>query len=109
MDGNDALEGRIKEGLHWGVISRPGAKPRYGIPFLGDNNLFLSHLDLEDEDEPAMWLRALSRDEPGVAAARLYTSIDRADNTKTTSQLFVVEDRPLSAPPDASWVEMRST
>jgi CRISPR-associated protein Cas5t len=109
VDANDDLEVRIRQGLDQGSEYRPGGVMRYGIPFLGDNNLFLSHLDVDGSDEPAMWLRALGADEAGIAATRLYTWINRADNTKTQSQLFVVEGEPSSDPPDASWVAIQST
>lgn len=109
VDANHDLEARIRQGVDRGSEYRPGEETRYGIPFLGDNNLFLSHLGVDESDEPTRWLRALGADEAGIAATRLYTWIDRADNTKTQSRLFVVEGAASSAPPDASWVAMQPT
>ncbi len=109
VDGNDDLEGRLEEGVRLGMGYRPTSRRRYGIPFLGDNNLFLSHLDVLEVDEPAMWLRALADDEPAVDATRLYTQIDRADNTKTRSQLFCLESAESPVPWALSWVTIPPT
>lgn len=109
VDANDDFESRVREGVRRGAAGLPGAGRRYGIPFLGDNNCFLSHLGVEGQDVPARWLRALGDNEPGVAASRLYTQVNRADNTRTLSRLFVLEGTPAAAPVDSAWVTIAPT
>jgi len=81
---------------------------RYGLPFLGDNNLLLDVLrEEEDPGTPARWLVPASQDLPhGTLRMRLTISIDRADMTRTRSGIFTIDPDHTATPPDAAWVRV---
>jgi CRISPR-associated protein Cas5t len=109
IKGNDELERQVREGLSGGV-GRPCANgnPRYGVPFLGDNSYLIDRLKIVELEKvaPAQWycrLRDLPPQEvPGVlpGTCRMTIRIDRADMSKTESDLFapqLASEIPLSA------------
>lgn len=88
---NNGLEARIRDGLRLGSEYAPEGRPRYGLPFLGDNSFTLSVLREESESVPARWLlrvdpEKLDIPEPGIA--RLTVWIDRQDMSRTVSELY---------------------
>lgn len=88
LDENAELELRVREGL-----SGKYNASRYGIPFLGDNNLMIDVLREEAETQPAYWYEVVSqRDErgPRPRTTRLSIAIDRQNMSKTTSALFAL-------------------
>lgn len=82
-----------------------GELPRYGVPFLGDNNFLPDRLTLLETPSAAYWFRPVLG-EGGIRqrTARLTKSIDRADLSRTTSQLFAPDEIASDAPPDDAWV-----
>jgi CRISPR-associated protein Cas5t len=102
LRGDDELETDILVGL------RGEKPPKYGLPFLGDNNFLPDRIELAKETVQARWLSPL---EEGVAQAdltesamRLTVSIDRADMSNTRSDLFSLGDQESESPPESSWV-----
>jgi CRISPR-associated protein Cas5t len=102
LRGDDALEADILAGLR-------GERPRYGLPFLGDNNF------LPDRIEPAgtveaRWLAPLEEgaamDDLPEGAMRLTVRIDRADMSRTASGLFRLGGMGTGEPPEGAWVEV---
>jgi CRISPR-associated protein Cas5t len=79
---------------------------RYGLPFAGDNNLLIDRIDLVDEPPAAtIWYaQMLSEDPPRKGSCRLNVSINRTDNSKTTSLLFAPLSEGQRLPPEIAWV-----
>jgi CRISPR-associated protein Cas5t len=96
------LESRIEAGLR-GALNAD----RYGLPFLGDNNFLIDRLELRDP-EPARWYErvASSDDGPRAHATRLTVWIDRADVSRTRSDLFAPASTAIVNPPKSAWVRM---
>ncbi len=104
--GDDAIEDRVRTALRGEDLA--GAPPRYGIPFLGDNNFILDIA--REEVQPAhtaRWLRPLSSDEPQEETNRfrLTCSIDRAGTVGTRASLFVWTAFCCPSPPENCWVQ----
>lgn len=80
-------------------------EPRYGLPFAGDNNFLFDSIEPIDKLVMARWYSPIKQGnypvEPGYC--RLTTWIDRADNTKTISEVFAPSPFCLQ-PPDNSWI-----
>lgn len=105
LDGNDALEERVRAGLAAGSRHETDGVRRYGLPFLGDNNFLLSHLAEEREPRPAFWFRLVQRESAAGAAnvARLTVWIDRREMWRTVSALYCRDDEPEMAVPADAW------
>jgi CRISPR-associated protein Cas5t len=104
LEADTALEERVRRGLREGARFAPEGVRRYGLPFLGDNNLLLSHLAEESTPAPAYWFRRLERENAAGATnvVRLTVWIDRRDMARTVSGLYSREDDPrVEIPPDA--------
>lgn len=101
LRGDEALEADILAGLH-------GERPRYGLPFLGDNSFLPDRIGPADETVAARWLVPLEQgtamDDLTEGAMRLTLRIDRADMSRTESGLFRVESEARGEPPERSWV-----
>src|SRR4051794_16036897 len=81
-------------------------EPRYGLPFLGDNNFTVDRLD-EVEPRPARWfaLADAGRGEPPRSGtSRLTTYVDRAATIGTRSALFCPADESSVEPPESAFV-----
>lgn len=101
MDGDEGLEIQVKDGLN-GDLER-----KYGLPFLGDNNFLIDRLEPVAKHEKAFWYKRIGVDEEGGLKeniTRLTISIDRADMSKTRSELF----RPTLSDeiPEDAWQEV---
>lgn len=95
---NELLE-QIKKGLR-GELN----KPRYGLPFAGDNNFLFDCVDVLDKPLPTLWYAQMQPDdEPRRNSYRLTVGIDRADNSKTTSFLYAPIEEPTTEPPPTAW------
>jgi CRISPR-associated protein Cas5t len=104
LDGNQKLEGRVREGLRLGNMYTPEGKVRYGIPFLGDNNFLLSMLRQEIESVPAYWFQRVEpSDSPGGEISRLTVWIDRRDMSRTITYLYRRPEVPSAEIPDTAW------
>jgi CRISPR-associated protein Cas5t len=79
-------------------------KPRYGLPFAGDNNYLFDSIEVLNEP-PAnvLWYsRFQTNDAPRKGTCRLTVGIDRKDNSKTTSFIYT----PTSELNEAVWTWM---
>jgi CRISPR-associated protein Cas5t len=77
--------------------------PRYGLPFLGDNNFFLEELSLIKPDPTEVdWLV----NEKGPAPFRLTVAVDRAGISNTRQRDFTLQPGPLHSPPPSAWVQV---
>jgi CRISPR-associated protein Cas5t len=104
LDGNIELEHRVRQGLAGAL-----AEPRYGLPFLGDNQFMLDRLNeipSSQEGEPrAYWYERIDEkaEEPRERTTRLTIWIDRADLSRTTSALFAPTSNATTEPPPNAW------
>jgi len=105
LRGNDELENRVRQGLTLGAEFRPEGKPRYGVPFLGDNSFLISVLQEESTAQPAFWFvrtdRANSVDHAHFC--RLTVWIDRQNLSKTMTGTYSWRGQPLTDVPEEAW------
>lgn len=95
---NDLLE-QVRKGLR-GELD----KPRYGLPFAGDNNFLFDQIDILDGPPPTLWyIQMRPDDRPMRSSCRLTVGIDRADNSKTSSFLYAPLIEPTALPPEPAW------
>lgn len=79
-------------------------RPRYGLPFLGDNNFLLDHV--EETSSPVRWyIPCSSATTSARRSCRLTVSIDRADSSRTRTVLFAPSE-PSPSPPSAAFVRV---
>jgi CRISPR-associated protein Cas5t len=80
-------------------------KPRYGLPFLGDNNYLIDRIDwISEAPEVTSWYVPMEMsDGPQKGSCRLTIGIDRTDNSKTTSMLFAPSATMTSIAPEVAW------
>jgi CRISPR-associated protein Cas5t len=106
MVGIDSDEGtldRVRRGL-------AGEFPRYGVPFLGDNCFLLDRAELKVAPLPSYWFTPVTEAGAGPLprTSRLTIHIDRADLSRTTSQLFAPVNEAAVSPPEAAWTSVSS-
>jgi len=96
----DTLD-RVRRGL-------AGEFPRYGVPFLGDNNYLLDRAELRDEPSFAYWFTPVTNSDAGPKprTSRLTVNIDRADLSRTTSKLFAPDGEATDRPPESAWTSV---
>jgi len=109
IDANDDLEARVQRGLQ-GEFN----EDRYGLPFLGDNQFLIDRLELHDpNDLPAThWYCPIdekSKAGPRSGITRMTVWIDRADMSKTVSQLFAPTAEATSRIPESAWTPIEPT
>lgn len=81
-DHETALLDRVRQGL-------AGELPRYGLPFLGDNNLLIDRIEVLEQPHPARWFRRVDDQTRSASnTARLTVDIDRQDSSRTKALLF---------------------
>ncbi len=104
IDADAGTLDRVRRGLG-------GEFPRYGVPFLGDNNFLLDRAELKDAPGPAYWYAPVTEagSGPRPRASRLTVRIDRADLSRTTSQLFAPTEDAAEIPPADAWVTIPAT
>ncbi|MDY3562200.1 type I-MYXAN CRISPR-associated protein Cas5/Cmx5/DevS [Gemmata sp. JC673] len=104
IDAEIAVLDRVRRGL-------AGEFPRYGVPFLGDNNFLLDRVELFNAPKPAYWFVPVAGagGGPRPRTVRLTIAIDRADLSRTTSQLFAPEAEANATPPVESWTPFAGT
>ncbi len=103
VDGNTELEDRVRQGLAGAFNDQ-----RYGLPFVGDNSFLINRLtELPAEPLPACrWYEQVGTDADAdrvPETARLTTWIDRADMTRTRSELFAPGMEATNEIPEAAW------
>lgn len=81
-------------------------EPRYGLPFLGDNNFLIDDIQIVESLPMARWYSPIKdHSPPSRGKCRLATWIDRADNTHTKIEIFAPTDFVLE-PPDTAWISL---
>ena len=82
---------------------------RYGLPFLGDNNLLLDQIE-ETNPRPARWYTLVTQPagRPRASTTRLTAYVNRADMSGTRSALFAPEDELIVEPPETALVPVGS-
>jgi CRISPR-associated protein Cas5t len=96
---DETLRKKIEKGL-CGEINR-----EYGLPFAGDNNFLFDKIEvINHPPEDVVWyVRHQPDDNQVKGSCRLYIGINRTDNSKTTSAIFVPKEN-LSLPlPENAW------
>ena len=92
---------RIKQGLNGELECN-----RYGLPFAGDNNFLFEDIQILKTPPMARWYFPSKDDSPpSRGKCRLTTWIDRADNTKTKTEIFAPTDFVLE-PPESAWISL---
>jgi len=97
------VEQRIQRGLR-GELN----ESRYGLPFVGDNQLLLDRLELRNVEDAgsAHWYEQLSP-EPGASprphTTQLTVWIDRADMSRTISHLYAPSQLATTQIPEDAW------
>lgn len=77
----------------------------YGLPFAGDNNFLFDNIEIEHEQpEKVTWyVRHQPDDKQVKGSCRLYVGINRTDNSKTTSAIFVPKENLTIPLPEHAW------
>jgi CRISPR-associated protein Cas5t len=81
-------------------------KSRYGLPFAGDNNFLFDRIDVLNTPPSTIWYVQMQPDDPPMRSSyRLTVGINRADNSKTTSNLYapLMEANANNEPPELAW------
>ena len=88
----------------------PRSVPRYGLPFVGDNNFLIDKLTICDQPGPAFWFCRLddsAEGGPTPSSTRLTTWIDRQDMSRTQSFLFAPQPIADEEIPASAWSEIK--
>jgi len=104
VDGNLELENQVRGTLQHGPTS-----PRYGLPFLGDNSFLPDRIDILDALPLVHWYERVTERSEGLhpRTARLTIWIDRADSSRTMSDLFAPTKEATSTVPERAWVDIQ--
>jgi CRISPR-associated protein Cas5t len=103
VDGNPDLESAVQRGLsgQTGII-------RYGLPFLGDNSFLPDRIEPMQSILSAIWFERVTAADQELRSrtTRLTVWIDRADMSRTLSDLFAPTETPTAEIPLAAWTEI---
>lgn len=81
-----------------------GELPRYGLPFLGDNNFLVDQVDVLESACEARWYRRLDKHAGPVSDTfRLTADIDREDGSRTKAFLYQRAPEPNAEVPEDAW------
>jgi CRISPR-associated protein Cas5t len=106
IDGNADLEEEIRSGLSLGSRHAPHGR-RYGLPFLGDNNFLLSHLEETVIPLPAWWyIHAGDEVRLDQNPARLTIWVDRAGMANTVTRTYILDTEQRTEPPEFAWTRV---
>lgn len=110
--GNEEMMASVRQGLADGAagILNDG-RPRYGIPFLGDNNFMIDILREESSKQPIRWfykvkLREMEAYDLPPQLSRMPIWIDRAEMSHTVTGLFAVSEQAAVEPPEEAWTNV---
>lgn len=90
---------RLRRGL-------AGELPRYGVPFLGDNNFLVDRAEeMPHGPDQCYWFVPVRESDcgPQPRTTRLTVQIDRADLSRTVSHLYVPCGSASNLPPGSAW------
>ena len=101
LDGNVALETDVRSGLRGERSNK-----RYGIPFVGDNSFMLDRVEELETIPSTFWYERLKCDQVGTTmrSSRMTVSIDRADSSRTKTDLFAPRENATVDVPEDAWV-----
>lgn len=102
LDGNADLEASVRRGL-----SGESSSDRYGLPFLADNAFLPDRIEILDMLPPAHWYERISEEQSTIRprTTRLTIWIDRADMSRTRSELYAPSVLPKEVSP-AAWTDI---
>lgn len=104
VQGEKWLCDRILNGLNGEL-----AEDRYGLPFVGDNNFLIDSIEVFDrlpESQTYRWYSPLGQNvRPRHGSCRLTLWIDRANNTKTKTEIFSPSHFCFT-PPESAWIDL---
>jgi CRISPR-associated protein Cas5t len=91
--------------LHRGLA---GSLPRYGLPFLGDNNFLPDRVEVCSDPVECYWYELVldSVSGPQPRTTRLTVRIDRADSSRTTSYLYAPSESASALPNESAWTQV---
>lgn len=97
---DETLRGKVDKGLRGELETT-----RYGLPFAGDNNFLFDRIEIINEPpENIIWYVRHQPDDKEVKGSyRLYVGINRTDNSKTTSFVFVPKENFNLPLPETAW------
>jgi CRISPR-associated protein Cas5t len=95
------LASRIRAGLR-------GELPRYGLPFLGDNNFLVDRVEVLESPSEAFWYCRVPEQasETMRETCRLTVDIDREDGSRTVSGLYRRSSKLRDSPPEEAWTRV---
>lgn len=99
VDGNPDLEDQIQSGLSGAALAR------YGLPFLGDNSLLPDRIETLSKVPETNWYERVTEEMSVIRprTTRLTIWIDRADYSRTKSDLFSPSPTATTAIPTSAW------
>lgn len=109
LRGNDVLQRHVSESLRQEGRTMVDGKPRYGVPFLGDNSFMIDELREEVvAEKPAFWYLKLGPEDnsPALHRCRLTAWIDRANMVQTVAPLYALSEVATPDPPVQSWTQI---
>jgi len=97
---DETLLGNVDKGLRGELETN-----RYGLPFAGDNNFLFDRIEILDAPpENVIWyMRHQSDNKQVKGSCRLYVGINRTDNSKTTSFVFIPKENLNFPLPETAW------
>jgi CRISPR-associated protein Cas5t len=99
LNGNSDLEASVRSGLAGELSTR-----RYGLPFVGDNAFLPDRIELLDNLLPAHWYEQVTGEtKVRPRTTRLTIWIDRADLSRTRSQLYAPTTSASATIPPGAW------
>lgn len=103
IDGNPELERQIQQGL-----SGASQAPRYGLPFLGDNAFLPDRIEPLAELTEAHWYQRVDENQATVQSrtTRMTVWIDRADLSRTRSELYSPTEIATASIPETAWTSI---
>lgn len=103
LDGPIDLEDRVRRGAA-GELSAG----RYGLPFLGDNAFLPDRIDVLERVPSAHWYERVTAGDEMIRprTTRLTVWIDRADMSRTRSDLYAPASSPSTTIPLPAWTEI---
>jgi CRISPR-associated protein Cas5t len=105
LDGNQEIEDLVRTTL------RQGTRPRYGLPFLGDNSFLPDRIEVLDSHPSVHWYERVAETTESLRprTTRLTIWIDRAILANTKSALFAPVGVPSMDPTENAWTTVGPT
>ena len=103
LDGPADLEERVRRGA-----DGESSAGRYGLPFIGDNAFLPDRIDVLGQVPSAHWYERVTASDEKIRprTTRLTVWIDRADMSRTRSDLYAPATSPSVGVPPLAWTEI---